>query len=276
AAREVTPKRPFLHVLQMDQFPARAVFLEELDRVLVGEDYPENIHLETDDLRIGLLHQQIEQSSLAVRLEFVAVAMIEKLQTMFRHDFAGLVEYGCGLTARLFVEVALVRYPGATGVLETQFFGFARDGFRVAPITAIIEMCADGLDTPRGQLLGKFSGREAIGAGQLGVLNPPTFHFIERAWDVFRELRPQAVELKANRPFETRPNACLGGGSQRRTVHDGGHGHHAGKEEHRFHATTSIMKRPGVEGRKLPRCCQLPAWLSVVCAGLCAPAAVNA
>jgi hypothetical protein len=46
------------------------------------------------------------------------------------------------------------------------------------------------------------------------VLNAPTLDFIERAWDIFRELLPQAVELKANLPFKTRPNARFGSGDR--------------------------------------------------------------
>ena len=118
------------------------------------------------------------------------MAVIEELQSIFRHVFAGFVEHSGGLTARLLIEVALVRNPGDTGVLEAELFGFARDAFRVILVTAIIEMGANGLDATRGQLLGKLPSREAISAGHLGVLNAPTLYFIERTGDILRELLP--------------------------------------------------------------------------------------
>src|SRR5206468_8319085 len=122
------------------------------------------------------------------------------------HRRAGLVEDGGGRAALLFVEVALVRDPGATGVTDAERLGLARDGLRVRRVSFVRKMDADGIEAALIEHLLELPGREVVGAGQFEVANSIAFHLVERGRDVAGELGAKAVELQAHRAFETAPH----------------------------------------------------------------------
>src|SRR5690349_22902247 len=95
---------------------------------------PENIHLVTHELRLGLFHQQIEQRLLAMRLKLVAVSMIEKLDVVLRQRFARFVENFNSFAAGLLVKLSLVRDPGATGILQPKSLSIFGDALNIIAI----------------------------------------------------------------------------------------------------------------------------------------------
>src|SRR5687768_12464998 len=115
----------------MHELPAIAVFFEQLGGVLSGVHHPEDIHLVTDILRICFLHQEVEQSAIAMGSEFVAMRVIEKFHPLFRQYFTGLVENGNSIPAGLLIESSLMRNPRAADVFKPEHFGFTRYPFGV-------------------------------------------------------------------------------------------------------------------------------------------------
>src|SRR5712672_978945 len=113
---------------------------------------PENIHLVTHELRLGLFHQQIEERFVAVRLKFVAVSVIEEFDAMLRKHFTGMIENRSGFAARLLVEVTLVWYPRATRIFQSQRFGFFSNAFRIIAIFFERKMPAYGFNPALSQL----------------------------------------------------------------------------------------------------------------------------
>src|SRR5690349_2069886 len=95
---------------------------------------PENIHLIMDEFRIRLAQKQIKQRSLAMRLKFVAMRMVKESDVLFGQRFAGAIEDSGGFAAGFLVKIALVRYPSAAGILQTERPGFARDSFGVIAV----------------------------------------------------------------------------------------------------------------------------------------------
>src|SRR5882672_12630598 len=74
---EKTCGRAFPHVLEMCQTPAALIFFQQLHRILSWVHNPEDVHLVTHKFGIRLAHQQIKKRSVALRLKFVSVSVIE-------------------------------------------------------------------------------------------------------------------------------------------------------------------------------------------------------
>src|SRR4029078_1286247 len=96
---------PFLEILNMHQLETFLVLLEQGHGVLPGMHNPENDHLVGDELLLVLLYQQIEKRAILIRLKFVSVRVIEKLQVMFGQRFSGFIENSNGIPALLLIEV---------------------------------------------------------------------------------------------------------------------------------------------------------------------------
>src|SRR5437867_8411027 len=103
---------------------------------------PEDVHLISDKLRAGFRKQQIEKRALPVRLKLVSVRMIKKLYAAFGQRFAGAIKHRNGVAAGLLVEVTSVRYPGATGILQTKRLGVAGDALDIVAYTFVREMAS--------------------------------------------------------------------------------------------------------------------------------------
>ena len=68
-------------------------------------------------------------------------------------------------------------------------------------------MRADGFETAFIQFLFELLRFQAVGACQLDIFETEALHRIQRAGNIFLELIAQTVQLKADRSFESRPDA---------------------------------------------------------------------
>src|SRR6266446_5886871 len=124
----------------MHQFPAAAVLLQQLHRVLPGMNDPENVHLVTDIFGVRFRHQQVEERSVAMRLEFVSMGMVKEFQSVLRQRFTCPIKYSRRVAAGFFVEVSLVRNPRAAGILQAQRLGLAGDALDVITVALEAEL----------------------------------------------------------------------------------------------------------------------------------------
>src|ERR1700682_3111585 len=106
-----------LHVLDMHQLEAAAVFLQKLHRILAGMHYPKNVHLVMDKLRFRLGHHQVEERALAVRQKLIAVRVVKELQPVFGQRLTSAIEDHDSFATGLFVKGIFVRNPGAADIL---------------------------------------------------------------------------------------------------------------------------------------------------------------
>ncbi len=127
-----------LQVFYVHQLKAGGVFPEQLHRVLTGVGHPQNVHLETDVLRICILHDVIKQGAPAVRLELKAVVMVAEGQPLPAQGGSGPVKISHCLPGLFQGKRCLVRnprhadIPGAQGPGNLRhLIGFA-DQFVVA------------------------------------------------------------------------------------------------------------------------------------------------
>src|ERR1041385_3096425 len=68
-------------------------------------------------------------------------------------------------------------------------------------------MAADRLEPMGRELPFELFGREIVRAGQFDIFDAKSPNLLERCRHTVAELRAQAVELQADRPFEFWPNA---------------------------------------------------------------------
>src|SRR5215467_5660120 len=107
----------FLHVLEVHQLEAAAIFFQQLHRILSGIDDPKDVHLKANEFWFCLGHQQVKQGAVAVGKKLVTMSVIEKLQTMFGKRFPGSIEYGRCFATGFFVEWIFMRNPRTAYIL---------------------------------------------------------------------------------------------------------------------------------------------------------------
>src|SRR5439155_18211347 len=199
---EKSGRSSLLHVFDVHQLEAFAVFLEQLYRVLARMNNPEDVHFVADKVGPGFCHQQVEQGALAVRLKFISVRVIKEFQAVFGQRFAGAIEDRAGLATGLFIEGVRVGDPGAPGVLQAERLRVARNTLDIVAVSFKRKMTADRFKSISGELFFEFLRREIVSAGQFDVLDAESADLIECAQDTITELSAEAVKLEADRSFE--------------------------------------------------------------------------
>src|SRR2546423_10729237 len=112
-----------------------------------------------------------------MRLELVAMSMVEEFQAMLGERFSRFIENRRRFTAGLLIEIAFVRNPGATGVFQAQRMGLAGHALGIITITFIPVMGAYRFETALVQLLFELLRRQAINPGQFDILETEPLHF---------------------------------------------------------------------------------------------------
>jgi hypothetical protein len=226
--RQQTRRRARLHVLEVRQLEPVAVLFQQLHRVMPRMHDPKHVQLIAHELRLRLRHQHVEQRAVAMRLKLVAVRVVEERNPLLGQRLARLVEHGNRIATGLFIERLLVIDPRAASILEVEHLGFAGDPRDVVAIARVRKVAAHRGEAPRVQLFLKLFRRHAIRPRQLDVLEAHVANLVERPRHVFGKLIAQAVELQADRAFETRTRASVSGMDGARRRDDG----QAGKQSH--------------------------------------------
>ncbi len=181
----------------MHRDPPARVSSQQLGRIDAGVHRPEDVDLVFDVVGIGLFHEHVERNRTVIgRLKFVAVVVVEELQSALARGLAPLIEVGGRLTSLIDREGALVRNPRDADVLHAQRFGFVQHPFDVVAETFVARMHRGGVQSRVVELLTKCFGSQPVRAGQLDFLESGAAHPGQRAGDVLAHGLPDAVELQ--------------------------------------------------------------------------------
>ena len=139
AAAEV-PLDPLGEVFQVHRNPTVRIFPQQFDRVLTGKDRPENVHLVFDEVRVGFLHEKVEErESVFVWIKFVPVNMIIKLDARILEPLADSVKICGDFQCLGFIERCIMRNPSGSNEFDVEklsvvdtFIRFVEQGIEVA------------------------------------------------------------------------------------------------------------------------------------------------
>jgi hypothetical protein len=187
--------RDVLHVRERD---AAGILLEERHGIAAAAAHPEDVGLERDRGRVGLLRERVEQRALGRRLKLVAVDVVDEADPRGLRGRAPLVEALRGTQAVLAREDLLVRDPGEPGVADAEVARALHDRARVlAPVLVAVEGARDA-ETRLLQLGQEARRPELVVAAALDLAEAHRADRRERAGHVLRHALAQAVELEAH------------------------------------------------------------------------------
>src|ERR1022692_2362273 len=134
-------------VLQVHQGNAIAVLLQNADRIDARHTRPHDVQFEADELRIGGLHQDIEQSAIRRGLVFESVIVIAEAHAGFIGQLAGVVERLAQLANHLDAAAVARLDPWADHIFEAVLLGVfqrCRQLLRLVDEKLLVEVHADG------------------------------------------------------------------------------------------------------------------------------------
>src|SRR5262245_6522237 len=110
----------FAHVFEVHQGESLRVLPHQRYRVLPAVKSPEDVQLETYELRPQFRRQKVEQCSVSVGMKFVAVNVVSERNSGCLQFFSRAVEDPDPLPRSLFGKWGLVRNPGAHHVPNSE------------------------------------------------------------------------------------------------------------------------------------------------------------